>query len=192
MVHQLQQLPKHLSFTLWIKRRKEELTTISSGRISDHCYTISFPNGYSMPTCGYLANMSKTIDTIYGGLPTPIFLPRYLGVDNILTVETQFPDGQRPSSTSGTAEKVSQTGSPNPEWPATKKKSLAGPIAGGVIGGLGLLVAVGTGLWLLFRKRGRNNFMNENRKASGPEVGGLLIAAPYELGGKPRTTYEIG
>ena len=36
------------------------LQRISSG-FNDNCYTIKFPDGYTMPTCGYTANMSKTI-----------------------------------------------------------------------------------------------------------------------------------
>ena len=148
-----------------------------------------------MPTCGFSANMSKTVDTTYGGLPTPIFLPRYLGGDNLLTVETQFPYGQKPSSTSGTAAKSTQTKSSSPEGEGEKKKSLVGPIVGGVLGGIVLIAAIGTGVWLFLRQKKRRNLETRGNEKVGGTVGmeGIsTIAPPYELGGKPKPAYEIG
>jgi len=146
-----------------------------------------------MPTCGYYANMSKTVDTTYGGLPTPVFLPRYLGADNILTVETQFPDGQKPSSTGETLAKSSQSGLPNPEK-EMKKKSLVGPIVGGVLGGVVLIAAIGTGVWLLWRRKRKIHLATtgETKVGETAGVGSVPIVTTYELGGKPKTAYEIG
>lgn len=137
--------------------------------------------------------MHKTIDTTYGGLPTPIFLPRYLGTDNILTAETQFPDGQKPTGTSGVPAKSSQTDSDKTEG-GTKKKSLVGPIVGGVLGCVILFTVLGTSLGLFLRwKRHNAEFGGEGRKIEGTEgVNGVPLLAPYELGGKPRLAHELG
>lgn len=147
-----------------------------------------------MPTCGFSANMSMAVDTTYGGLPTPIFLPRYLGPDNILTVETQIPDGRNPGPTSGTIGKPLQTGSPSPTIEATKKRTApVGPIVGGVLGGLVLVAAIGVGIWLLFRRRRRQKTATEERKAGKTQdVNSVHVSPPYELGGKPKTAHEIG
>jgi len=160
---------------------------LKCGSSSEYCYIAEFPNGYSMQACGYTANVSVTVDTVYGGLPTPIFLPRYLGSDNILTVETQLPNGQKTTMISSVAVSSSQPGSPNAEMPA--KKSIVGPVVGGVLGGVALFVALGAGLALFLRRR-RKAFVNGEVRKVQNEV--VQSASPHELSGRPKPLVEIG
>lgn len=122
--------------------------------------------------CHTVASLQRNAkyQPVYGGMPTPVYVPRFLGADKILTFETQLPDGQdhteqfTPTTTGGSkasqtgstesfALEISAKGSGSAEGAASSpiekqgKKSTVGPVIGGVLGGVAFITAVGAAIW---------------------------------------------
>jgi len=146
--------------------------------------------------------MSLSVILTYGGVPTPIYLPRYLGADGTVTAETQYPVGYTDQPTSNTAA-TAWSGSLNStsSRPATKTK--IGPIVGGVVGGVVLLATIGVGIFILMRKKKKRRAVGLQQytpvEKTDVPVGGRMELngqpkTPFELTapGKPKTAFEMG
>ncbi|KAJ7201459.1 hypothetical protein C8J57DRAFT_1625704 [Mycena rebaudengoi] len=110
------------------------------------------------------------------------------GLSALLSVIPLEPD---PSSTGQSNGSPSQTGdnaSPTPPPPPSpSKKAPVGAIAGGVVGGVALLVAALLSLWALRRRRRRNTvrISIQPRSPPSPIMSGL-IAEPFPAPGSPQ------
>jgi hypothetical protein len=81
-----------------------------------------------------------------------------------------------------------------------KKKSSAGPIAGGVVGGLAILAGIAVGIWALLKKKrnsGNGNLEGQNQPVmvpqnyvppGGPTGGAMGVAMPEKVAMSPSVT----
>jgi hypothetical protein len=196
------------SHSLPLLLQTQLISRAPSSSLYRYCHTVMFPDGYSFPNCATSRPKTEmSVALTYAGFITPIYLPRRKGTDGLITAETQYPEGyststSRPTSTSPRSTyTVTTTPTPRP-----KSSNKAGPIAGGVIGGVAFLTAIAAGLFILWRRRKRTadsaavearsepyrpkNEMPENASVTAWSPHSSQSYPPYQSPGSYSNTYN--
>ncbi|KIO32737.1 hypothetical protein M407DRAFT_241235, partial [Tulasnella calospora MUT 4182] len=153
-------------------------------------YPLDIPVGTGVPAWAYqnvgltdrwnqslaLPQVSVAPESTYYGTPTASISYHVSTAGDVAT------------QTGATGAGVSQTGSPS----TGSSKSNAGPIAGGVIGGIALLALIGALVWLLIRRRGKDALAPSPTAyypPGGPQMGEADYPAAVDYGASyPATT----